>query len=771
MSTFTYTPFGALASAADALGLVSTMAYTAQGWPAGLILPSGRATVTTYNGEGQPLSETDPRGARTTFSYDSAGRLHTMTTGASAVGPAPALNQTITYDYDANSRVVKITDPRGQLFTRTYDPFDRLVSESDPLGNTNTFGYDRLDRLILLVEGANVPAQALTTAYTYDGSDRLLSKVVDPAGLQLTSSFHYSRPGSSDTWNLQQVTDPRGNNTLYRYNSQGLLDQTTDALNQTWSYAYDNLGRMTSTQDPLGRALTRTFDALGRVTALAEAGRIENWSYNADGTLGSYTDLGGRTTTRAYDVDARLTGITYPAGTAPVSFTYDAADHVVSMTDGLGTTTYAYDAANRLTHRTRGGRTIQYSYNADDQVTQIDYGGSGAVQYGYDDAGRPISVSAWGRAPTTYTYRSTQLLASATRPNQVSTTASYDSASRLTGLAHQLGGPTPQPVQSIQCALDANGNRTQVTDGDGTSSFTYDPLNRLLQASYPALPGGPGATVASYTYDAVGNRLSDGFNLYSYDGANRLTSAGFLYDPSGNLLTDGATTYSYDGANRLVSSVEAGVTTSYGYDGWGHVVRESIGGVTTDLVLAEGGPLPNVLAEVRSDQTELTYAYGPDGLSVQQRLANGVAQGPVFPLLDGSGSIRLLTNGAGAAVRNTRYDAFGVVRLTTGNESTGQGYDGERTGAADGTIDLRARRYDPGLGRFLERDAAAGTAARPQSLNRYAYSSNNPLNRRDPAGLDDGTSGEGWGVRLADYLERRNVLSAWPPRPRLKAPP
>jgi hypothetical protein len=43
-----------------------------------------------------------------------------------------------------------------------------------------------------------------------------------------------------------------------------------------------------------------------------------------------------------------------------------------------------------------------------------------------------------------------------------------------------------------------------------TSTFGYDPLQRLTQASYPALPGGPAAQTIPYTLDSVGNRRSDG---------------------------------------------------------------------------------------------------------------------------------------------------------------------------------------------------------------------------------------------------------------------
>ena len=83
------------------------------------------------------------------------------------------------------------------------------------------------------------------------------------------------------------------------------------------------------------------------------------------------------------------------------------------------------------------------------------------------------STTPWGASPTTYAYRGTGLLAEQTRGNGVTTSYGYDSASRLTSMLHAAGATN---LDSLQYALDANGNRTQVTDGDGTTSFGYDEL-------------------------------------------------------------------------------------------------------------------------------------------------------------------------------------------------------------------------------------------------------------------------------------------------------
>jgi RHS repeat-associated protein len=49
---------------------------------------------------------------------------------------------------------------------------------------------------------------------------------------------------------------------------------------------------------------------------------------------------------------------------------------------------------------------------------------------------------------------------------------------------------------------------------------------------------------------------------------------------------------------------------------------------------------------------------------------------------------------------------------------------------------MHARHYNPQLGRFLQIDPLAGSVQAPQTLNRYAYVSGNPLAFTDPSGMN-----------------------------------
>jgi RHS repeat-associated protein len=54
--------------------------------------------------------------------------------------------------------------------------------------------------------------------------------------------------------------------------------------------------------------------------------------------------------------------------------------------------------------------------------------------------------------------------------------------------------------------------------------------------------------------------------------------------------------------------------------------------------------------------------------------------------------------------------------------------------ALGGIYDFNARFYDPAIGRFLSVDTIVPRPSDPQSLNRFSFVRNNPLNRVDPSG-------------------------------------
>ena len=181
-----------------------------------------------------------------------------------------------------------------------------------------------------------------------------------------------------------------------------------------------------------------------------------------------------------------------------------------------------------------------------------------------------------------------------------------------------------------------------VTPTTQTIDYTYDAFYRLVQADYASSDAALDGSYFTYTYDAVGNRLSEVActssapcapitTTYSYDNANRLTSVNgqpYTWDANGNLLADGVLTYTYDAANRLITVAQGlTLTTGYAYNGLGDRVNKVVNGVVTTYTLDLAAGLdPGAGGAVRQRQ--------PDRLLVRQRAASPAADREHGLLLD-----------------------------------------------------------------------------------------------------------------------------------------
>jgi len=88
----------------------------------------------------------------------------------------------------------------------------------------------------------------------------------------------------------------------------------------------------------------------------------------------------------------------------------------------------------------------------------------------------------------------------------------------------------------------------------------------------------------------------------------------------------------------------------------------------------------------------------------------------------------------GNKVRSTEYDPFGNWRAANGQANIHMLYQSQQQDPESSLYYLRARYYDPLIGRFISKDPVKGSLTLPQSQNPYAYAGNNPVNRSDPSG-------------------------------------
>jgi RHS repeat-associated protein len=157
-------------------------------------------------------------------------------------------------------------------------------------------------------------------------------------------------------------------------------------------------------------------------------------------------------------------------------------------------------------------------------------------------------------------------------------------------------------------------------------------------------------------------------------------------------------------------------------------------GTHVDIVLV--GDLPVILVELNAadDSIVKSYVYANGQILMQQ---SGLPSNRYFYLHDRLGNIRQIVSYSGSVAKYYTYNPFGETLESGGTLDnpflfTGQYYDSEIA-----EYYLRARQYDPHIGRFTARDPVFGKFEEPLTLHRYLYCQNNPANRVDPIGLWD----------------------------------
>ena len=313
-------------------------------------------------------------------------------------------------------------------------------------------------------------------------------------------------------------------------------------------------------------------------------------------------------------------------------------------------------------------------------------------------------------------------------------------------------------------SYDGNGNRIRKDSLTGSTTYAYDSLNRLAKVQYPK-------GLEEFTYDKADNRIrrltEKEEELYQYDVCNRLVSkesralgesapmsqnpkekikthaslstdkrkiSTFRYDNQGNLLreerkTEGSrqeSIYSYDGFNRQKKIVNFENKTQINrYDGEGlrHEMEEN--GRLVKFLYHDR----EAVAEEKEDGKYIRYIRGYDLVASDSECARTY----YHYASDEQGSITHVLgedeNGEYDLRNYYEYGAFGDFREKYEEVENRFGYNGEIFDSIGGQYYLRARYYNPVIGRFTQEDTYYG-----DGLNLYAYCRNLPVGYEDPSG-------------------------------------
>jgi RHS repeat-associated protein len=421
--------------------------------------------------------------------------------------------------------------------------------------------------------------------------------------------------------------------------------------------------------------------------------------FNALGQITGYTYGNGVVTTNQYFANSkrlqRMTASVRGTNHQDLSYTFDTVSNIKTIGDGVFTSTNSAALTNVV----------------------------------YDDLYRVISVGAVARAPATFAY-------------------------------------------------DSIGN--VLTNGDfGAGGYAYGAKPHAVT----------NANGTSYSYDACGNMVTRGAQTLTYDEQNQLSAVGgttFGYSDSGARLwrygSGGYTVwiggiYEYsEPSGKALCHVMAGgqrIATFEPQGGglWTKVVGEQRwaaaypvidrflswpfqnGRGTYSLLAALFAAIGAMCLVSRRRQPSPRFVLRRSGLWWKQAVSflfiaafitaetpkvDAQTYNPVFYYYHPNhlGSANILTDRNGSRVQHYEYGSFGQTTYTESsaaypisNRYTGQVIDDET-----GLYYYNARYYDPQLGRFIQADTIVPSATSPQTLNRYSYCSNNPLNAVDPTG-------------------------------------
>ncbi|WP_339274060.1 RHS repeat-associated core domain-containing protein [Paenibacillus sp. FSL W8-0426] len=105
-----------------------------------------------------------------------------------------------------------------------------------------------------------------------------------------------------------------------------------------------------------------------------------------------------------------------------------------------------------------------------------------------------------------------------------------------------------------------------------------------------------------------------------------------------------------------------------------------------------------------------------------------------YDVTNGHGDVTEIRDASGNILNQYSYDIWGNPEQTNETVPNNLRYAGEYWDETTGLQYLRARWYDPSVGRFITEDTFEGEATNPLSLHLYTYVENNPLQYVDPSG-------------------------------------
>ena len=295
---------------------------------------------------------------------------------------------------------------------------------------------------------------------------------------------------------------------------------------------------------------------------------------------------------------------------------------------------------------------------------------------------------------------------------------------------------------------DDNGNIKTVNDGSYTTTYTYDGANQLIREdnqragkTWAWIYDDAGNLVKTETYvyttGTLGSTISTVSNVYGDsqwgDLLTKHGSAAFTYDEIGNTLTDGTWTYTWERGRQLKSMTDGTTTWNMTYDPDGLRTSRTDGTNTYYYYYSEG-----LLTYMKYNALVMRFTYDANGNPVSMTYNGNI----YFYVLNLQGDVMALLDASGNEVVSYHYNAWGELLSTTAS-TTGMLYSlalynplryrGYVYDRETGLYYLQSRYYNPEICRFINADNQFSVSS-PVRLNMFAYCNNNPVIYADSTG-------------------------------------
>ncbi len=702
-----------------------------------------------YDPVGNKTRETNPKGDTISYNYDKLNRI------TKTIDPyGKVINKKV---YDEKGNIIKDIEAKGYLAGNTdgdrygteykHDLAGRIIKIIDPEGGITKYEYNQFGELIQHTDALGNASQ-----YEYDGEGRLI-KVTDPLGI--STKYTWDKAGNKLT-----ITDGRSKITKYSYGSFGMLATYTDADQQETKYKHDLTLTVASMIDRNGKETKYSYDNKGLLTEkkVTETEDEISYTYDALGNKETMTDTTG-TSIYKYNENNWLISIEKD-GELQLNYAYDQIGNITNITDRQGNTTkYTYDKSGRMETVNFDGRTITYEYDENGNRKNISYDGETEENYTYDKNNRLLELinkKAGGSIISSYNYTYDKAGRQTSKEDGYGRTEyTYDKIGRMQKVE--------TPGKTTVYAYDGAGNRISqdetytseqtiaAIEGTGISEinyiikrseYIYGNTNTLLKLS-EKMKNEAGAEllqkITTFRYDKNGNeqrRTVEYITLYNKENPKAYEAAVYNEDTTKPIhaVVD-QTVNNYDGFNRLIKTeiIKMGVRTTveYTYNGDGLRIEKTIKRSDKENTAKTTNYLydrQHVILEEREND-EIKYVRGINYIA---RIDDTGKLS--YYLYNGHGDVVQTINENGQTENQYDYDIFGNPTLTIEEYENNIRYAGEFYDAETGLYYLRARYYDPYIGRFISEDSYWGEDINPLSLNLYTYCYNDPIKYIDPTG-------------------------------------